>query len=96
MEGWCLPVNHRVDSLINTVNETFANPKGNYYIEYFLVELLVAKTGLKYTVLRQCMESSSMTIQMNCSGQFFFFDDAVGFLNRWKLQLIMNLWTKSL
>lgn len=72
MEGWCLPINHRVDSLINTVNETFANPKGNYYIEYFLVELLVAKTGLKYTVLRQCMESSSMTTQMNCSGQFFF------------------------
>ena len=35
MEGWCLLVNHRVDSLINTVNETFANPKGNYYVKYF-------------------------------------------------------------
>lgn len=57
-----------MDSLINTVNETFANPKGNYYIEYFLVELLDDKTGLKYTFLRQCMESSSMTIQMNGSG----------------------------
>ena len=68
MEGWCLLVNHRVDSLINTVNETFANPKGNYYIEYFLVELLDDKTGLKYTFLRQCMESSSMNIQLNGSG----------------------------
>ena len=68
MEGWCLLVNHRVDSLINTVNETCANPKGNYYIEYFLVELLDDKTGLKYTFWRQCMESSSMTIQMNGSG----------------------------
>ena len=29
-------------------------------------------------------------------GVFFFFNDAVGFLNRWKLGLIMNLWTKSL
>lgn len=57
-----------MDSLINTVNETFANPKGKYYIEYFLVELLDDKTGLKYTFLRQCMESSSMTIQMNGSG----------------------------
>lgn len=57
-----------MDSLINTVNETFANPKGNYYIEYFLVELLDDKTGLKYTFLRQCMESSSMTIQMEGSG----------------------------
>ena len=41
MERWCLLVNHQVDSLINTVDETFVNPKGNYYIEYFLVELLV-------------------------------------------------------
>ena len=68
MEGWCLLVNHRVDSLINTVNETLANPKGNYYVKYFFVELLVAKTGLKYTFLRQCMESSSMNVQMNGSG----------------------------
>ena len=29
-------------------------------------------------------------------GVVFFSNDAVGFLNRWKLQLIMNLWTKSL
>ena len=41
MEGWRLLVNHRVDSLINPVNETFIDPKGNYYMEYFLVELLV-------------------------------------------------------
>ena len=57
MEGWRLLVNHRVDSLINPVNETFVNPKGNYYVEYFLVELSVDKTRLKYTFLRQCMES---------------------------------------
>ena len=29
-------------------------------------------------------------------GVAFFSSDAVGFLNRWKLRLIMNLWTKSL
>lgn len=96
MEGWCLLVNHRVDSLIKRVNETLVDPKGNYYIEYFPVEPLVDKTGLKYTFLRQCMESSSMTIQMNGSGWLFFSNDAVGFLHRWKLRLIMNLRTKSL
>ena len=39
--GGRLPVNHRVDSLLNPVSETFVDPKGNYYTEYFLVELLV-------------------------------------------------------